>query len=165
MSTSFQAKINSRVDSNTAHNAALKNSYETGGDIPGALGYGLTTLTDSVTTIQDISSVYVKINEYDQEVGDGTSTNVQNGNYFSASTLQYNSFNEALTAIFVALLVCLVVLLILATGIIDITITVVLIVISLTISIIYAGGVLIMGANQSSTLPGIFNWDFTFKDE
>ena len=165
MSTSFKDKIGERVDSNVAHNAALKNSYTTGEGIPGALGYGLNTFTDSVAIIDDISSVAVKINDYDQEVSEESSTNVQSGNYFSASTLQYNSFNEALTAIFVALLVCLVVLLILATGIIDITITVVLIVISLTISIIYAGGVLIMGANQSSTLPGIFEWDFTFNDE
>ena len=67
MSTSFQNKIDERVDSNVAHNAALKNSYTTGEGIPGALGYGLNTFTDSVAIIDDISLVAVKINDYEKK--------------------------------------------------------------------------------------------------
>lgn len=89
--------------------------------------------------------------------------NIQNANYYRATTMKYNSYNESLKAIFFALVTCLIILVILATGIINITIATIGMVIALTIAIIYATTILVTGVSQSSTLPGIFTWDFNLK--
>ena len=115
-------------------------------------------------TLDNMKDVQNDIDDYSTNTDDERKRKIKEGQLLTASTLRFESFNEALKAIFIALLVCLVILVILASGVIDITITVVAIVITLTVSIIYAGGVLVMGVNQSDILPGVFNWDFNLVE-
>ena len=134
-------------------------------DIVGNLENRNDLYTEYQNLHEDISGVQANMNAYDDIVRDTERKKIQKGNSLSASTLRLDSFNEGMKAIFIALLVALVILVILATGIIDVTIAIVAIVLAITISIIYASGVMIVGSNLSDTLPAVFDWDFTLRSE
>ena len=107
-------------------------------DIVGNLENRSDLYTEYQNLHDDISGVQGNMNAYDDIVRDTERKKIQKGNSLSASTLRLDSFNEGMKAIFIALLVALVILVILATGIIDVTIAIVAIVLAITISIIYA---------------------------
>ena len=106
-------------------------------DIVGNLENRSDLYTEYQNLHDDISGVQGNMNAYDDIVRDTERKKIQKGNSLSASTLRLDSFNEGMKAIFIALLVALVILVILATGIIDVTIAIVAIVLAITICLLY----------------------------
>ena len=102
-------------------------------DIVGNLENRSDLYTEYQNLHDDISGVQGNMNAYDDIVRDTERKKIQKGNSLSASTLRLDSFNEGMKAIFIALLVALVILVILATGIIDVTIAIVAIVLALSL--------------------------------
>ncbi len=164
---SITSKLQNVEDRNDEFDKTLETAYDDANsdDIVGNLENRKDLYSEYENLHDNISDVQGNINAYDDIVRDTERKKVQKGNFLSASTLRMDSFNDGMTAIFIALLVSLVILVILASGIIDVTLAIIGIVIALTISIIYAAGVMVMGGNLSSTLPGIFDWDFTLRSE
>lgn len=164
---SITSKLQNVEDRNDEFDKTLESAYDDANfdDIVGNLENRMDVYTEYQNLHDDISGVQANINAYDNIIEDTNRKKIQKGNFLSASTLRMDSFNEGMKAIFISLLVSLVILLILATGIIDVTIAIVVIVLAITISIIYAAGVMIMGANLSDTLPAVFDWDFTLRSD
>lgn len=164
---SITSKLKNVEERNDEFDKTLESAYDDADfdDIVGNLENRMDVYTEYQNLHDDISGVQANINAYDNIIEDTHRKKIQKGNFLSASTLRMDSFNEGMKAIFISLLVSLVILLILATGIIDVTIAIVVIVLAITISIIYAAGVMIMGANLSDTLPAVFDWDFTLRSD
>ena len=114
---------------------------------------------------QELEDLVEGVKGFNESTNTEDATKIQNANYYTSNAIKYNSYNEALKAVFFALLTCVIILVILATGIINITIATIGMVLALTIAIIYASTILVTGVSQSSTLPGIFTWDFNFKNK
>ena len=164
---SISSKLNSVNTKNTTFDTALSAAYTdiNSADIQSNLGSRLEMYAEYENLHEDISGVQGNINAYDEVVREKELRNIQKGNFFSAGAIRLANFNEGMKAIFIAILVSLVFVLLLAVDVINVTIAIIAIVIALTISIIYAASVMVVGGNLSTTLPGIFDWDFTLRSE
>ena len=164
---SISSKLQNVEDRSDELDKGLETAYEDAAldDIVGNLENRNELYAEYQNLHDDISDVQENIDAYDKIIDETKRKEIQKGNFLSASTLRLDSFNEGMKAIFISLLVSLVILVILASGIIDVTMAIIGIVLAITISIIYASGIIVMGSNLSDTLPSVFEWDFTLKSE